>query len=85
MNEEPNWDEIIVYVDIPFEANGVFWMPSNKIYICSLIKKYDALHEYILRHEKKHYLNYNSDRNTILKLLKDVQNEWCGYLQKRGI
>jgi len=47
-------------------------MPSNKIYVYYLVKKYDMFHEYILEHEKKHYLNFNCDKNIVIKIILDI-------------
>lgn len=78
MNRKTNWSEIIVYHDILYKNNAVFWMPSNKIYIYYLVKKYDVFHEYILDHEKKHYLTFNCDNNIVIKIILDICNEWSG-------
>lgn len=73
-----NWEDIITYHDIPYKTSGVFWSPSNKIYVNNHVKNYQIFHDYIINHEKTHYLNYNSDENYIKKILKEILIEWHG-------
>jgi hypothetical protein len=74
------WENIIEYTDIPLPAPGIFWIPSNKIYIQSSVKRHQLYHEYLIEHEKKHYINYNSKRNFCIKVIKEIWMEWCDTL-----
>ena len=78
MKEKINWEEIIIYHDILYKYNAIFWMPSKKIYIYNLVKKYDVFHEYVLEHEKKHYLNFIYSKNMLIGIILDIWNEWIG-------
>lgn len=78
MTDRISWDEIIIYHYIPTERTGVFWIPSNKIYVYSLVKKFDFFHKYILDHEKKHYANYNCSKHYVIRIILDIWNEWKG-------
>lgn len=66
----------IRYYDIPYKNLGVYWGPSKTVYIYEGLKKYPKLHRTILDHEVKHYINQNSDRHVLIKMLTDVYREW---------
>lgn len=71
-----NWEEIIDCHCIPTERNGVFWLPSNKIFIYCLVKEHDYFYAYVVNHEKNHYMNYNYSRCKWIGIMKDIWNEW---------
>ena len=72
----------ITHYKHPTKFQGVFWMPSNKVYIYCLVKKYSILHDYVKKHEKKHYKNYNSGKYWVIRILLDILNEWNGELKR---
>ena len=78
MKQEVNWKDVIIYHDILYEHDAIYWIPSNKIYVYNLVKNYDVFHEYILEHEKIHYKNYNCNRHYFLRIMLDILNEWKG-------
>ena len=79
MDETRNWDKIIVYHEIPFFGPDAFYQfKYKKIYIHNLIKNYPLFYEYILRHEKAHYMNNNSNNNFFKKIWTDIKIDWKG-------
>ena len=79
MDETINWDEIIEYHEIPFLGPNAFYQfKYNKIYIHRLVNNYPLYHEYVLRHEKAHYINNNSNNNLFHKIFNDILIDWNG-------
>lgn len=79
MDETINWDEIIVYHEIPvFTPDGFYQFKYNKIYIHELVRKYPEYHKYVLEHEKGHYKNNNEDKSFLRKIWTDIKIDWKG-------
>ena len=62
----------VCYYKHPTNFRGVFWLPSEKIYIYCSVLKYPLLHEYVLKHERKHRSNYNSGKNYVIGIFFDI-------------
>jgi len=83
MSVEKNYDHIITLHHIPTRIRGIFYPPSDTIYIYYLIQNYDILYEYVKEHEIIHFKNYYSKCPYWIKILKDAFNELMGQVKTR--
>lgn len=63
---------MIEYVPMD-EILGTYRLQDDKIYINTNLKNYKLLHDYVINHERKHQLNYLSNKSFLSKILYDVK------------